>query len=343
MKKILAVLFLLILIGTGVAGWYGYSEYKSALEKPLIIPASGITYEVTSGTTLKTLARDLESRGILEHAIFLELYGRETGDAAKIKAGEYHLRPGLDPKDLIALLVRGKTVQYRFSIIEGTRYQDALAAIAAQPDVEHTIETEDFVAFFEELTGESHPEGWLFPDTYYHPKNTTDVDLILNAYEMTKSTLDELWSTRAPDLPLNSPYEALILASIVEKETAVADERPKIAGVFINRLRQGMKLQTDPTVIYGMGDAYQGNIRKKDIKADTPWNTYTRDGLPPTPISTAGREAIAAVLNPEATRALFFVASGGGRHAFSETYEEHKKAVVKYLLGGDSSRYQGDK
>lgn len=343
MKKFLVLIFLFAAFCAAAVAWYAYNEYQSALETPLTLPASGMTYEVASGTNLKALARDLETKGILSKAIFLELYARETGQAAKIKAGEYFLQQGLDPKSLMALLVRGKTVQHRFSIIEGTRYQDALKVIASQSDVVHSIDAKNFVAFFEELTGETHPEGWLFPDTYHHPKNIDDVELILNAYEMTKATLEELWAQRAPDLPLETPYEALILASIVEKETAVPDERPTIAGVFINRLRKGMKLQTDPTVIYGMGDAYDGNIRKADLKRDTPWNTYTRNGLPPTPISTAGREAIAAVLNPESTSALYFVASGGGRHAFTDTYAEHKKAVIKYQLGGNSSRYQGDK
>ena len=343
MKKILTLLFFLMIFSAAAIAWYGYSEYQASLEVPLALPASGMTYEVASGTNLKAVAQDLEAKGILPRAIFLELYARETGDAARIKAGEYHLEPGLDLKSLMALLVRGKTVQYRFSIIEGTRYQDALKVIASQPDVEQSIDPENFIATFQELTGEAHPEGWLFPDTYHHLKNIKDTELILNAYQMTKSTLEELWPQREADLPLATPYEALILASIVEKETAVADERPKIAGVFINRLRKGMKLQTDPTVIYGMGDAYDGNIRKADLRRDTPWNTYTRKGLPPTPISTAGREAIAAVLNPESTSALYFVASGGGRHAFTDTYAEHRKAVIKYQLGGNSSRYQGDK
>jgi len=343
MKKVFGMIFLLLVAGVAGIAAYGYNEYQTSLTEKLNLPAAGLTYEVSSGTTIKTLATDLEAKGILSRGIFLQAYARETGDAAKIKAGEYRFENGLDIKSLMALLVRGKTTQYRFSIIEGKRFQDALNVIAGLPDVEQTINADTFIADFAELTGEAHPEGWLFPDTYYHPKNIRDVDLILNAYKLTKATLEELWATRDPDLPLETPYEALILASIVEKETAVADERPLIAGVFINRLRKGMRLQTDPTVIYGMGDAYQGNIRKKDLKTDTPWNTYTRYGLPPTPISTAGREAIAAVLNPDSTTALYFVASGGGRHAFSDTYEQHKKAVIKYQLGGNSNRYQGDK
>jgi len=342
MKKLFLSLFLLIVAAFAGVAWYGYNDYRSSLDEPLNIPAAGMTYALKPGTSMKSLALDLEQQGLIERALFLEAYAREVGLDSKIKAGEYQLDAGLNSKELLSLFVEGKTVQYRFSIIEGTRFQDALKVIAGLEDVQHTLNDQDFVATFKELTGEDHPEGWLFPDTYYYPKDITDIQLIKNAYEMTQKTLMELWQDREEGLPLDTPYDALVLASIVEKETAVADERPTIAGVFINRLRKGMKLQTDPTVIYGMGDEYQGNIRKKDLKTDTPWNTYTRGGLPPTPISTAGREAIEAVLHPEKTSALFFVASGGGRHAFTETYEEHRQAVIKYQLGGNASRYKGD-
>lgn len=342
MKKIIFLFFVLIFAVVAAIGWYGYQDYESFKDQSVNIPAEGMTYTLVPGSSIKSLAADLEQKGVLERAVYLELLARETGLAEKIKAGEYQLQTGLTSKELLNVFVAGKTLQYRFSIIEGKRYQDALKTIAGLEHVERTLGEDDFVAVFQQLTGEAHPEGWLFPDTYHYPKNITDIQLIKNAYQMTQSTLAELWAERDENLPFDTPYEALVLASIVEKETAVADERPLIAGVFVNRLRKGMRLQTDPTVIYGMGDSYQGNIRKKDLKTDTPWNTYTRAGLPPTPIATAGREAIAAVLHPDATDKLFFVASGGGRHEFTETYEEHRKAVIKYQLGGNAKRYKGD-
>jgi UPF0755 protein len=186
------------------------------------------------------------------------------------------------------------------------------------------------------------PEGRFLPETYFFTRNTSDLEILRRSYAAMKELLQEEWDDRDEDLPLKTPYEALILASIVEKETGVADERPMIASVFINRLKKGMKLQTDPTVIYGMGERYKGNIRKKDLQRDTPYNTYTRKGLPPTPIALPAASSIQAVLHPAESEALFFVASGGGRHYFSKTYEEHKQAVIKYLLGGDAARYKGD-
>ncbi len=347
MKKILLTLFLVV---TGVAivtGWFGYSSYQNALQKPLQNIAANSIYELKPGTTVKQLATDLESRGIIDKALYLELYSRLNKLGPTIKAGEYELEPGLTIPALLALFSTGTSLQYKFTIIEGTGFSTILENLMQEEHLQKTLDTENqkstFAAEFSKWANEDSPEGWLLPDTYYYTRNETDLDLLKRSWKAMQKYLNDAWENRADQLPLQTPYEALILASIVEKETGVASERPMIAGVFINRLNKGMKLQTDPTVIYGMGDKYTGNIRKKDLKTDTPWNTYTRKGLPPTPIAMPGREAIDAVMHPAKTSALFFVAKGGGAHHFSDSYKQHKQAVVKYLLNGNANRYQGDK
>lgn len=343
MKKILLTFFFLVFGLVIVAGWFGYSNYQDALQKPLQNIAANSVYELKSGTTIKQLAADLESRGIIEKALYLELYSRQHQLGPGIKAGEYELEPDLTIPTLLTLFSKGTSLQYKFSIIEGTRYTTILENLAKLANIKKTIDGSTFISEFGKLANEESPEGWFLPDTYHYTRNETDLDLLKRSWEAMQKYLDTAWETRDAQLPLKTPYEALILASIVEKETGVASERPMIAGVFINRLNKGMKLQTDPTVIYGMGDKYNGNIRKKDLKTDTPWNTYTRKGLPPTPIAMASKEAIDAVMHPAKTSALFFVAKGGGAHHFSDSYKQHKQAVIKYQLNGKASRYQGGK
>ncbi|HDP89617.1 MAG TPA: endolytic transglycosylase MltG, partial [Thioalkalivibrio sp.] len=215
-------------------------------------------------------------------------------------------------------------------------------ALAAHPHVVHTDAIGDPDTLMSELGQPGmHPEGWFYPDTYHFPKGTTDVEFLRRANAIMRERLAAEWAEREEGLPLETPYEALILASIVEKESAVASERPMIAAVFVSRLRKGMRLQTDPTVIYGMGESFDGNIRKSDLRRDTPYNTYTRGGLPPTPIALPSGESIHAVMHPAKTDALYFVSRGDGSHHFSATYEEHREAVIRYLLGGKADRYQG--
>jgi UPF0755 protein len=298
---------------------------------------------IPSGATLSGMSRELASRGIIEKPLYWKIYARLAGKANKIKAGEYQLKPGVSPAGLLDLFVSGRTVQYSITIPEGWTFKQMLAAIAEHDRIKKTLTDTDVKKIMAQLDHpDEHPEGRFLPETYFFSGNTADIEILERSYQALSKVLQREWAGREEDLPLNSEYEALILASVVEKETAVADEREMIAAVFVNRLRKGMKLQTDPTVIYGMGDAYKGNIRKKDLLKDTPYNTYTRKGLPPTPIALPSASSIKAVLHPAETEALFFVASGGGRHHFTNTYEEHREAVIKYLLGGNASRYKGD-
>jgi UPF0755 protein len=211
-------------------------------------------------------------------------------------------------------------------------------SLSSHPQIEQTLEGQDGVMAQLGAPGQ-HPEGWFFPDTYYFPRNTTDLAFLRRSHEMMKAHLDTLWKNRAQDLPLQTPYEALILASIVEKETAAPEERPAIAAVFLSRLRQGMPLQADPTVIYGLGESFDGDIGYSDLNLDTPYNTYIHKGLTPTPIAMPGKAALKAVLHPARSDALYFVARRDGRHHFSATYEEHRKAVIEHQLDGDAGRY----
>jgi UPF0755 protein len=264
--------------------------------------------------------------------------------AHRIKSGEYRLEPGLTPTGLLDLLVAGKTIQYSLTLVEGWNFKQVMGAIAEHPELVQTLDSEPPEAIMAALGAPGmHPEGWFYPDTYLFPSGTTDLQFLRRTYETMQRRLAAEWEARSQGLPLESPYEALILASIVEKETGAPDERGLIAAVFLRRLERGMRLQTDPTVIYGMGERYQGNIRKSDLLRDTPYNTYTRKGLPPTPIAMPGGDSIHAVLHPAESEALYFVATGDGRHHFSQTYEEHRQAVIDYQLGGKASRYKGSR
>jgi UPF0755 protein len=298
---------------------------------------------VAPGETLGSVSRKLNERGMNEKPLYLKFYARLSGKANKIKVGEYQVDPGISPMALLDLLVSGKTVQYSITIPEGWTFKQMLEALHNHEQIRATVDIRATEEIMEQVGAPGlHPEGRFLPETYFFTGNTAEIDILKRAYRSLDGLLSQEWQKRDEGLPLKTPYEALILASIVEKETAVADEREMIAAVFINRLRKDMKLQTDPTVIYGMGDAYKGNIRKKDLLRDTPYNTYTRKGLTPTPIALPSASSIRAVMHPADTEALFFVASGGGRHHFTNTYEEHREAVIKYLLGGNASRYKGD-
>ena len=243
------------------------------------------------------------------------------------------MTPSLKPDDLLALLVSGKSVGYSLTLVEGWNIRQVRAAVAGHEALKQTLEGVDDVQLMEllGLPGE-HPEGRFFPDTYRFTRGMRDLDFLRRAQRKMDRELAAAWAEKSEDAPLKSPYEALILASIVEKETGQADERPRIAGVFARRLRKGMKLQTDPTVIYGMGERFDGNIRRRDLREDTPYNTYVHAGLPPTPIAMPGREALLAAVNPAPGKAIYFVAKGDGSHAFSATLAEHNAAVRKYQL-----------
>jgi UPF0755 protein len=329
-KSVFRIVGLLALIvGLGCV-WF-MIDFQSFRRDPLPIPEAGVTLLVEPGSNLKRVARQLQGQGLLDKPLYLVMLGRYLGLDAHIKAGEFRLAAGLNPEQLLSELNRGQVIQHSLTLIEGETFRELIQRVAADEVLEQTLSDGDAETVMAALgyPGQ-HPEGRFLPETYHFPRGTTDIAFLQRAYQEMQAFLDASWAERDADLPLKSPYEALILASIVEKETAVGRERPEIAGVFIRRLRKGMKLQTDPTVIYGMGNNYDGDIRFRDLRTDTPYNTYTRFGLPPTPIAMPGKEAILAALHPADGKALYFVARGDGSHQFSDTLEKHNRAVDQY-------------
>lgn len=327
MKKLIRRLLLLALAAAltlaAALAWYA--------RQPLPIADPPKTVNVTPGMHLRSLSVMLAREGVVGNASLFWLLGRVTGQGTKLKVGVYTLDRPLTPLELYGKIERGEVSQAIVQFIEGWSWREVRAALAAQPLLKHDSANLDEAALLRAIgAGEPHVEGLLFPDTYYYAPHSSDVEVLRRAYRLQRDKLRAAWEGRAPGLPYKTPYEALIMASIVEKETGVAAERPLIAGVFINRLRRGMRLQTDPTVIYGLGERFDGNLRKVDLQTDTPYNTYTRAGLPPTPIAMPGEAAIRAALNPEQTDALYFVARGDGTHVFSGTLDAHNRAVNRY-------------
>lgn len=325
---------LLILLLTPIAAsLYFLHDARYVLQQPLNI-SEPITYEISAGSNLGSVLGDLMDRKILSNPrlpFYLKTYARVTKAASALKAGEYQLTPGMSGIDMLRLFVSGKNLLHHIRLVEGWSFAEALAIILNNPHLTRTLPDDDTASLMAAIgqTG-IHPEGRFFPDTYHFPKGTTDIEFLRRAFSAMDAVLIAEWDSRATDLPYSTPMEALVMASIIEKETAVASERTQIAGVFVNRLRLGMRLQTDPTVIYGLGKNFDGNIRRNDLTADTPYNTYTRTGLPPTPICLPGRASINAALHPAATKALFFVSRGDGTHVFSSTLEEHNAAVDQF-------------
>lgn len=323
--KLASSLVAVCVIGAGYLFWAWNHALKPGAE----------IYNVKPGMTLRAFARELSVRGILPESHSFIWLAHLTGRERALKSGEYRFRDGMTASELLDQVVAGRVIEYPVVLIEGWTFQQFLAALAEAPKLTHTLSRLSATAVMERLgyPGE-HPEGRFFPDTYYYSAGQTDVTILTTAYDRMQKLLQSEWEGRENNLPLKNAYEALILASIVEKETGRADERRLIAGVFINRLHRGMKLQTDPTVIYGLGTMFDGNLRLKDLRRDGPYNTYTRKGLPPTPVAMPGKEALQAVLYPMETDAVFFVARGDGSHEFSSTLEEHDRAVLKYQLQG---------
>ncbi len=328
--RLLAGVAAVFLMVSAVAGWYVF-EQRRALDAPLDVPQGGFDYVLPAGASLNQVAQDLAASGVLANPRSLVVYARWHGRAGDIKAGEYRIEAGTTAITLLDQLIAGRVVQHTLTVVEGWTFEQMMAAIAANDRLQHTLTglPGDAVMARLGLAGQ-HPEGRFFADTYHFPRGTSDVAFLRRAHAAMADFLAAAWPGRQSELPLKSPEEALILASIVEKETGQAGERPRIAGVFVERLRKGMRLETDPTVIYGMGDAFDGNLRRRDLRADTPYNTYVHKGLPPTPIAIPGGAAIRAVLHPRVDGALFFVAKGDGSHQFSATYEEHQQAVNRY-------------
>jgi UPF0755 protein len=328
-----ALLLVLVLATVVVSGgvWIKYREF---LSEPIDFEGEALMLEVERGTSLRSLSEELVARGLLDHPYFFMAMAHLDEKATRIKAGEYRIENHIKPPDLLALLVSGKVVQHAFTLVEGWTYHQAVAAIGEDDCFAKVLGDEPSAEMVMASLGhpDEHPEGRFFPDTYYFVKGTSDLDILRRAFETMNRVLEHEWQNREDGLPLKSPYEALILASIVEKETALAPERPAIAGVLTRRLDLGMMLQTDPTVIYGIGDLFDGNITRDDLRRDTPYNTYVHEGLPPTPIALPGRDAIHAALHPQDGDSLYFVAKGDGSHHFSATLAEHNQAVRLYQM-----------
>ena len=317
-----------LVLALALAGW----SLRSALDQPLKLESERLI-EVVPGDTPGGLLNRLEGEGVLDGAFWLRLYWRFNLPGQALHSGEYRLTPQQSARDLLELWRRGEVVQYSLTLVEGWSFRQVRAALVRQEKLEQRLADLDDKALMDRLglAGVS-PEGRFFPDTYRYVRGMSDQDLLKQASARLDQVLDEEWARRADGLPYRKPYDALIMASMVEKETGVAEERGQIAGVFVRRLRSGMRLQTDPTVIFGLGERYNGNLNRAHLQQPTPYNTYVIDGMPPTPIALAGREAIHAALNPVAGKSLYFVARGDGSHVFSETLEQHNRAVREYQL-----------
>lgn len=331
----LVLLFLtLVVVAVGAIGIVAYQRFLGFADAAIAGIEPGDSVMVAPGDSLPKVLRKLGELGIETRDLEWRALARQMGAAGKIQIGEYALEPGMTPRDLLTRMRDGKVMNYRFTIVEGWNIRELRAALAKATPLQQKTADLDNAALMRALgLGAQHPEGRFLPETYLYTRNDSDLDVLKRAATAMEKALTEAWDGRDKDLPLKTPYEMLILASIVEKETGIASERPQIAGLFLRRLKIPMRLETDPTVIYGMGSAYTGNIRRTDLRTDTPYNTYTRDGLPPTPIAMPGRDALQATAHPAPGDALFFVAvgDGSGRHVFSKTYAEHQVAVVDYV------------
>jgi UPF0755 protein len=332
MRKLLIIVVLLLAIGA-VAAVAGYRYVGGAYIAPG--PLNEVTRtEVPAGASVRAVIAQLGKQGVLSNPRAVALYLRLHGLSPKIKTGTYDFPAGASPARIIEMLQKGEVVLEQLTVVEGSRFADFRRTLETHPAVQVTLRGKSDADVMAAIGhANEFPEGRFFPDTYRFAAHTSDVDLLKLAYNSMARVLEQAWAQRKQELPIHTPYEALILASIVEKETALEPERAMIAGVFTARLRLGMRLQTDPTVIYGLGDKYDGDIRTRDLQTDTPYNTYTRAGLPPTPIALPGRESVFAAVRPEETGAIFFVATGDGTgaHYFSKTLEEHNQAVRRYL------------
>ena len=326
--------FVLLALAIAAGAWF-WQRYDAFADRPLPGVEAGQTLVVEPGDSLGAVLGKLRKAGIEPGERYQwQLLARELGAAGKIQVGEYPLDRGVTPRALLQRMRDGKVISHRFTIVEGWNIRDLRAALARAELLRHETGAMDDAQLMAALGhAGQHPEGRFLPETYAFVRGDSDLDVLRRADAAMEKSLDAAWKDRAPDTVLKSKDEALVLASIVEKETGVAEERPQIAGVFARRLKLGMRLQTDPTVIYGMGSGYAGNIRKTDLLADTPYNTYTRAGLPPTPIAMPGKEALRAATNPAPGNALYFVAvgDGSGRHVFTASLAQHESAVRAYL------------
>jgi len=320
------LVLILVLAGAGTVYWWA--------NRPLGLSASPLEVVVKPNSGVASVGRQLQRGGVAMEPRLFELLVRLTGHGADLKAGGYEFQAGITPLELVDKLARGDVNQYVVTVIEGWEFRKMRAAVDASPALKHDTQGMSDAELMKAVGAtETSPEGMFFPDTYLFARGSSDIELYRHAYRAMQRRLNDAWNARAPNLPYQTPYEALIMASIVEKETGQPVDRPMIAAVFVNRLKKKMMLQTDPTVIYGIGETFDGNLRKRDLQTDTPYNTYTRAGLPPTPISLPGLASLAAATSPAPTDALYFVARGDGTSHFSNTLSEHNRAVDKYQRG----------
>ena len=326
MRAVALRVFGAALVAAALGAVWLVADVQRFMRTPMNAPAEGYVLLVEPGETMTRVAGRLAADSILTRPRYLAGYARWYDRDRRIQAGEYLVRPRATPGRLLDMMERGEVVRHRVRLIEGWGWRRALAEIQSHPLVRITIESPEEVARILDLPTPD-PEGWFLPATYDFRRGSTDVALLETAHRAMVEHLEAAWPGRSRDLPYESPYDALILASIVEKETAVPEERARVAGVFVRRLQRGMRLEADPTVIYGLGERFDGNLTRRDLRRDSPYNTYRRSGLPPTPIALPGAASLHASLHPADGGELFFVATGEGRHVFSDTLAEHRKAV----------------
>ncbi len=332
-ERLFRLLGALVLAVSLVAGWFGFG-YQSFVTAPVMVAEEGVLIDVRAGASLTAVARQLEQAGLISSARYFVWMARLSGSTRQIRAGEYRIERGMTPPQLLQLMVEGQVQLYALTLLEGWSFLEVMDAVRNSPYLTQTLAGLTASEIMVRVgAADEHPEGRFFPDTYHFPRGLTDEEFLRRAYRQMSDVLAYEWERRSEGLPLKTPEEALVLASIIEKETGLASERGAIAGVFVRRLQKRMRLQTDPTVIYGMGLDFDGNLRRRDLSTDTPYNTYTRHGLPPTPIAMPGRDSIHAALHPAPGEALYFVSRGDGSHHFSASLEEHNRAVRYYQLG----------
>jgi UPF0755 protein len=329
---LLGLLVTVLVVVLGASAW-AWLDYRAFEKRPILSEDEPLVLMLEAGTSYAGLVRELERRNLTKDPLWWRVLGWRLEAGARLQAGEYRVDPGMRPRELLQKVMAGRVVQYPFTIVEGWSFDQLRAAIAAEDRLKHTLEGLDDQQVMARLGHpEQHPEGRFLPETYHFTRGTPDIEILKRAYRDMAETLEAAWEARDTGLPYRNPDEVLVMASIIEKETAVPEERRRIAGVFVRRLQRGMRLQTDPTVIYGLGKGFDGNLRRGDLRRDNPYNTYTRGGLPPTPIAMPGRASIRAAVHPADGEALYFVSRGDGTHVFSETLEEHNRAVARYQL-----------
>ena len=328
----LALFSVLVLAAVAVGAWF-YAEWDRFTNAPLVQTEASVL-DIPAGSSFNAIVRTIKQAGLTRAP---DLYWRALSErmrvTGKLHAGEYAVPIGTTPRTLLQRMADGDVVQHKVTIVEGWTFKQMRAAIAQRTDLAQTVTTLSDDEVMQRLNaGGEMPEGRFLPETYTFTRGDSDLDIYRRAHAAMRKTLDEVWATRAPELPIDTPYEALILASIIERETGKPSERPEIAGVFVRRLKIGMRLATDPTVIYGIGVSFDGNLRRRDLETDTPYNTYTRAGLPPTPIALPGKAALTAAVHPNEGKTLYFVARGDGSHEFTDNLDAHNRAVAKFQL-----------